>query len=195
MKLARIVFPVVLLVAASASLFAQAPASTATPPGATPGTTSTAAAGDKGKALAPADKKFVKDAGESLYYQLALVEKTKLKAGSEAVKKLGERMNDDLKKVWEELAAATQPLNEPLPTALAGGDKSAAERLNKLEGDRFDRQVLTLLSKESKRLARTFETKSLQNAALKTLAANHGPTVKNHSNEIDKAEKEAAKTK
>lgn len=183
------------VVAASQTVaFAQAtPATTTgtTPPGGKPGTTAT----DKAKALAPADKKFVKDASESLYYELALLEKTKIKASTDAVKKLGEKMNDELKKVWEELAAFAQPNNEKMATELSGGDKSAAERVGKLEGDKFDKQLLNLLGKEAKKLSRTFESKGIQTPELKKIAENHAPTLKSHVSEVEKAEKEAAKPK
>jgi hypothetical protein len=180
------------LAAAQTVVFAQAtpatPASTTTPPGGKPAAPAT-------KPIAPADKKFVKDAGDSLYYELALVDKTKIKASTDAVKKLGEKMNDDLKKVWDELAAFAQPNNEKMPTELSGGDKSAADRLGKQEGDKFDKQVLSLLAKEAKKLSRTFETKTLQSPELKKIAENYGPTLKSHVTEVEKAEKEASKAK
>jgi hypothetical protein len=182
------------VVAASQTVaFAQAPATQAgtTPPGGKPGTTAT----DKAKTIAPADKKFVKDASESLYYELALLEKTKIKASTDAVKKLGEKMNEDLKKVWEELAAFAQPNNEKMATELTGGDKSAAERVSKLEGDKFDKQLLNLLGKEAKKLARTFESKAIQSPELKKIAENYAPTLKSHVGEVEKAEKEASKPK
>ena len=180
------------LAAAQTVAFAQAtpatPASTTTPPGGKPAAPAT-------KSISPADKKFVKDAGDSLYYELALVDKTKIKASTDAVKKLGEKMNDDLKKVWDELAAFAQPNNEKMPSELSGGDKSAAERLGKQEGDKFDKQVLSLLAKEAKKLSRTFETKTLQSPELKKIAENYGPTLKSHVTEVEKAEKEASKPK
>jgi predicted outer membrane protein len=174
------------------NLLAQAATTGTTAPGGTPGA---GAATEKPKPLGPADKKFIKDAGESVYYELALVEKAKIKAGSNAVKTLGEKLNTDLKKVWEEVATVAQSNNEKMPTELSGGDKSAAERLNKLDGEKFDKQFLGLISKEAKKLSRVFDAKSLQNADVKKVADNYGATLKNHVTEIDKAEKEAAKAK
>ena len=131
MKMLRILSAgcVAIVLAASSSVaFAQAtpatPAGTTTPPGSKPGSAA------KPITLGTTDKKFLKDASESLYYELALLDKTKIKAGTDAVKKLGEKMNEDLKKVWDELAAFAQPNNEKMPTELSGGDKSAAERVN-----------------------------------------------------------------
>jgi putative membrane protein len=191
MKLSRLVFAASLLFL-PATLFAQATTTGATPPGGTPGAGATT---EKAKPIAPADKKFVKDAGESIYYELALAEKTKVKAGTDAVKKLGEKLNQDLKKVWEEVATFAQANNEKMPTELSGGDKSAAERLGKLDGEKFDKQFLSLISKEAKKLARVFDAKSLQSPELKKVAENYGATLKNHVTEIDRAEKEASKAK
>jgi hypothetical protein len=191
MKLPRLVFAAV-FVLLPATLFAQATTTGTTAPGGTPGA---GTATEKPKPLAAQDKKFIKDAGESVYYELALVDKAKTKAGTDAVKKLGEKLNDDLKKVWEEVAGVAQTNNEKMPTELSGGDKSAAERLNKLDGEKFDKQFLSLISKEAKKLSRVFDAKSLQNADVKKVADNYGATLKNHVTVIDKAEKEAAKAK
>jgi len=192
MKLPYFVFAAALALSPVA-LFAQATTTTGTtPPGGTPGA---GASTEKAKPLAPNDKKFIKDAGDSVYYELALVEKTKIKAGTDAVKNLGEKLNEDLKKIWEEVASVAQTNNEKMPTELSGGDKSAAERLNKLDGEKFDKQFFSLIGKEAKKLSRVFETKSLQNADIKKVADNYNATLKNHVTEIDKAEKEAAKAK
>src|SRR6478672_4109096 len=195
MKTFRFFFPGVIILALVASqtlAFAQATTTGITAPGGKPGT---ASATEKAKPIAPGDKKFVKDAADSLYYELALAEKTKTKASTETVKKLGEKINDDLKKVWEELATFAQANNEKMPTELTGGDKSAAERLGKLDGDKFDKQLLSVLDREAKKLSRTFETKSLQSPDLKKIAENYGPTLKLHVTEVEKAEKDAAKAK
>ena len=192
MKLSRLLFAVAVAFS-PASLFAQATTTGTTPPAGTPGAATSTT--EKAKPIAPADKKFVKDAGESLYYELALVEKTKVKAGTDAVKKLGEKLNQDLKKVWEEVATFAQTNNEKMPTELAGGDKSAAERLGKLDGEKFDKQFFTLISKEAKKLSRVFDAKSLQSPELKKVAENYGATLKNHVNEIERAEKEASRAK
>jgi putative membrane protein len=197
MKPTKLLLPglatIILLAGIQSSAIAQATTTTgATKPAGTPGA---GAATEKAKPIAPADKKFVKDAAESIYFELALVEKTKVKAGTDAVKKLGEKMNDDLKKVWEEVATFAQGNNEKMPTELTGGDKSAAERLGKLDGEKFDRQFLTMINKEAKKLSRTFDTKALQNPELKKVADNYAATLKNHVTEVDKAEKEASKPK
>ena len=79
MKTFRFVFAglTVLAFAVSPTLaLAQATTTGATAPGGKPGT---ASATEKAKPIAPGDKKFVKDAADSLYYELALAEKTKIK--------------------------------------------------------------------------------------------------------------------
>lgn len=195
MKTFRFLFAglTVLAFAVSPTLaLAQATTTGTTAPGGKPGT---ASATEKAKPIAPGDKKFVKDAADSLYYELALAEKTKIKGSTDTVKKLGEKLNDDLKKVWEELATFAQANNEKMPTELTGGDKSAAERLGKLDGDKFDKQLLSVLDREAKKLSRTFESKSLQSPDLKKIAESYGPTLKSHVTEVEKAEKDASKAK
>lgn len=178
--------------------FAQA-TTTGTPGGGT--TTGTTPPGAPGaapaaKALGAPEKKFIKDAGESLYYELQLSDSAKTKAGTEPVKRLGESLNKELNKIWEPLAAFAQANNEPLATALAGGDKSAYERLGKADAKRYDQQFLGLIEKEAKKLARTLEAAAKSpNADIKKIGDDWAPTANRHLTEIDNAQKEASKVK
>ena len=81
-----------LLVLTSPAVFAQAPVAPATTPavGATTTAPGGAAAADKPKPLAPADKKFIKDAGKSIFYELELAAAAKTGATEEGTKKFGE---------------------------------------------------------------------------------------------------------
>jgi hypothetical protein len=169
--------------------FAQAPATSTTP------TTGGAAA--KPKPLAQGDKTFLKNSAEGLYFLINISEKSKRSAGSETVKKLGEKLAGDLNKVWGELGTFATANGETLPTELKGSDKTNSEKIGKAETDKFDKMFLGAADKEAKKLARTFESgsKSLQSPELKTIASTWAPTVKNLSEEIAKTEKEIAKAK
>ena len=181
----------IFLAASSPQILAQA-----TTTGSTTGAGTSGAAGAAGKGLAAADKKFVKDAGEGLYYVIGLAEKAKTKAGTDGVKKLSEKLNAELNKVWAELATFSQATNEKLPTELSGGDKSKSERLGKQEGEKFDKEFLDLTSKELKKVARVFETASKsQNPEVKKLGDTWAAPLKNHVTEIEQAEKDASKAK
>lgn len=166
-------------------------------PGATTGaTTATTPAGaTAGKPLAAPEKSFLKNSGESLYFLLQLADAAKTKAGSVAVKTLGETLNDDLNKVWADLGEIANATNEKMPTALSGGDKSGVERLNKQETEKFDRQFLTMVEKESKKLSSSFARGTkLTHPELKAVAEKWATTLKGHETEIEKAAKEASKS-
>jgi len=188
-----------LAVLASISIgFAQAPA-TPTTPGA-PGTSTTTTGGGTGakaKPLAQADKTLLKNTADSAFYLINLCDKSKRGAKADTVKKTGEKMLEDLNKIWGELGEVAKTNNEVLATELKGADKSHAEKIGKAEADKFDKQFLDEAGKEAKKLSRYLETasKSAQSPELKKVGENWSPTVKGYADELDKAEKEAAKAK
>jgi Domain of unknown function (DUF4142) len=144
--------------------------------------------------LAPADKKFIKDASESLYLEMAIVDMALRRnrpvgASVDVAKKLGDKLHPDLKKVWEELSAFAQAKNEKVRDELAGVDKREVEQLRLVDVEKFNKQVVALLGKETKKLTQTFESKSIQHPVLKKLAASNSPTLKNHVNEVAQAGK------
>ena len=155
-----------------------------------------AAAGDKPKPLAASDKKFIKDAGDSLYYVLKLADMGK-KSKDEGTKKVSDAINTDGNKIWEELATHAQKHDEKLPIDLSGSDKSSVERLGKVKEDKQDKPLLKELSKEVKKLAQTFETvgKSGQDADIKAFGEKWAAPLKTHLESADKAEAEAGKRK
>jgi predicted outer membrane protein len=187
-----------LCLAATASVvLAQAP--TPTPPGAplVPGgapATGTSAAG-KPTPLTSNDKAFLKKVLDGMLFELKLTDKHKLdSAKQEDTKKLGQKVNTDLNKIWGELAGLVDP--KEIPTELAAGDKSKAERISKA-GDKYDKELLEVLEKETKQIEKAFETasKSSQHPSIKTVTSNWLPTIKGHGDEIDKTAKAVAKQK
>ncbi len=155
------------------------------------------ATGEKAKPLSAADKKFIKDASETVYYELNLIEKAKRNALDKSVSTLGEATNKDLQKIWEEVATLAVARNEKMPTELTGSDKSKADKLGKAEASKFDKEFLKIFTKETKRLAQSFEvaSKSAQDAEIKTFAAKWLDAVKGHATGADKTDDELGKKK
>jgi predicted outer membrane protein len=189
-----------LCIAATVSVaFAQAPATTppGTPPapGAAPATTAGASAADKPVPLSSNDKAFLKKVLDGMFFEMKLTDKQKRdEAKLEDTKKVTDKMNKDLNKIWGELASLVDPKEHP--TDLPAGDKSKAQRISKA-GDKYDKELLEVLEKETKQIEKAFETasKNSQHPGIKTIAANWLPTIRGHSDEIDKASKAAAKQK
>ena len=189
-----------LLTIFSASTFAQVnPGGAAAPAGSKPlgaGTTG-GSASERPKPLAAADKKFLRDASEAAYYELNLLEKAKGNATDASVKTLGETVNKDLQTLWGELGTVASGHNEKMATELAGGDKTKSDKLGKADASKFDKEFLKIFTRETKRLAQSFEnaSKSAQNPEVKAFAGKWADTVKGHATESEKVESELAKKK
>ncbi len=187
-----------LLALASSSAFAQAPVAPATTPAV--GTTTTAPGGpgaaEKPKPLSPADKKFIKDSGKSIYFELQLVDLVKTTATVEGTKKFGELVNTEMHKAWDALGVIAKDKGETLPTELTGGDKSSVERLKKTKGDQVDKLFFREFLKEAKSLERDFLSVSKSAAGdpdIKNFAVNYLAIVKGHVTDGEKAEKATQK--
>ncbi len=164
--------------------------------GAIAGGTATVTTGEKAKPLSAADKKFVKDSLDGIFYILDLNGKVKANAKTEVVKTLGGTLNGDLNKIYTDVAGFASEKGEKVPSELTGGDKSKAERLGKV-GDKFDKEFTKIVSKEIDKLAKIFEgaAKGVQDLALKEFSTKWTATLKDDAVKADAAEKEAAKAK
>jgi hypothetical protein len=180
------------LLATTAFGLAQATPTTPATPAAPTGATSAA---DKPKPLPAGDKTFIKNTTESIYYLTNLAEKSKRNANSEPVKTLGGKLQADFNKAWGDIGGIATSNGEVLPAALKGSDKGNAERLGKAEGEKFDKAFLDLAGKELKKLTRALENgiKATQNADLKAAATKWAPTMKDYTDQVEKAEKELGK--
>jgi putative membrane protein len=147
------------------------------------------AAAEIAKPLSTADKKFIKDASESMYAEMAIVDialrrNRPVGATGDVAKKLGDKLHPDLKKVWEELSAFAQLKNEKMRSELSGIEKREIEQLRLVDIEKFNKQVVALLEKETKKLALIFESKSVQHPALATIVESHAPTFKQHAVDV-----------
>ena len=153
-----------------------------------------AAAAEMAKPLTSADKKFVKDASESLYVEMAIVDialrrNRPVGATTDTAKRIGDKLHPELKKAWEELSRFAQAKNEKMREELSGVEKREIEQLRNLDIDKFNKQVVALLGKETKKLAQIFDSKSIQHPVLKKIAETHAPTLKQHVIELTEAAK------
>ena len=149
--------------------------------------------------LSSAEKKFIKDAAEAHLSIMRLTEVTRNAGpGSVETKALTTKLNDDLTKSWGELAPLADAAKVTLPKSEpSAGDKAGMEKLKKLDVDKFDKQFLKALSKETGKGFKTFDTavKSVQNPELKTFVSTHALTMKAHADAVSAAEDAASKKK
>ena len=189
-----------LLVTLSASAFAQEPATTGAAAGAGATLTPPAAAVKK-MPLSSTDKKFLKDSLDGAFFIMEVTGLAKNSAKLDGTKKLATDLKTQLDKVWAEVgeqANAHEENKKPevsIPTELSGADKGKVERLKK-SGDKFDKEMTKIVSKEVDKLAKSFEAvgKSGQDPKIKDLGK-WGPTLADLAKQADTAEKEAAKAK
>jgi len=193
---------VLLLLAFATPVFAQVTPSTPTKfetkgAGASAGVGATVSGTEKPKPLPPADKKFIKDSLDSMYFEMEVIGKAKNDAKLDTTKTAANTVKDDLDKIWADVAQVAGDRGEKIPDGgLSGGDKSKVERLGKA-GEKFDKEFFKLVNREAEKLAKTFETaqKSATEPAIKQIATNWTAKLKDHVSKLNEAEKEAAKAK
>lgn len=141
------------------------------------GTQSTAASG-----LSAADQAFAKEAAIGGMAEVDLGKLAASKATNPDVKQFGQRMVDDHGKASEELKSWASQKNVTLPTDLDAKHKSEHARLEKLSGDAFDKQYMTLMVSDHNKDVAAFqrESKTGKDADLKAWAAKTLPTLQDH---------------
>ncbi len=152
---------------------------------------------EKPKPLAATDKSFVKSSLESMYLLMSLTEKNKqdqLKVAD--TKTVAEKISTEFTKLWAELAPIATTNGDKLPSAVPTSDKAKIDKLGKAPGDKYDKEWIKLVGKDTKHLATAFAAaKTSQNPQIKALAATWEPTMKTINDDTDKAEKVVAKAK
>lgn len=175
--------------AASALLLSSALAQTPAPDAAT--VPPAAQATPPPKPFSPMEKNFIRNAGKSIYYQIQLATAAKTAITDEKLTKIRDTTIRDLNKAWTALSKIAEERGETVASELSGSDKMGIERMGKMKPDKFTKEWLDELSKESKKLDREFESasKSLQDPEMKTFAANYSAIVRNVYTTSDAAEK------
>jgi hypothetical protein len=187
---ARLATAVILLVA-PATHFAQAPAQTPAPADAA---AKAAEAAEMARPLAPAEKKFIKETTEGLYYELAIVEIAQRRnrpvgVGRDAAHQLGAKLHPELQKAYADLTAFARAKNEPVRDELSGVEKRDVEQLRDIDLEKFKKEIVKLLSKESKKLSDSFASPFIQHSTLKKIVATHAPILKRHVQDVAEAGK------
>jgi putative membrane protein len=147
------------------------------------GMSGAAGATASGTALSSADKKAVMDMGMANMAEVEAGKMAVAKAQNPDVKAFGQQMIDDHTKALTEVQALASAKGVTLPTELDAKHKAMVAKLDKLSGDKFDKEYMknagladhkTVHSKLEK-----FES-GAKDADVKALAAKMKPTVEQH---------------
>lgn len=159
---------------------------------------STSTTATKPKALSAGDKKFVKDASAAILLEQKYLELVKPDGpGTPETKKAAENMSTDLKKVWELLAAGIAEKGVDMAAEVDKADVAKIMKLKEVKPEKFDKELLKDLSKETKKTAKVFETagKTVQDEELKKVATDWTEAIKKHDTDLEALEKELAAAK
>jgi putative membrane protein len=128
------------------------------------------------------DENFVQKAAMGGMAEVELGRIATEKAGSDEVKKFGQRMVDDHGKASEELKTLAQNKHITLATTLDPHHKAMQDRLAKLSGPAFDRAYMQAMLVDHKKDLNEFrmEAKSGQDPDIKGWAAKTLPTLEEH---------------
>ena len=181
--------------------FAQTGATASNQPGSSTTSATTAPSGGSysskasanGSSLAHTDAKFVEKAAMGGLAEVQLGQLAQQKAQSDDVKNFGKRMVDDHSKANDELEKVAQGKNIMLPTALDKKDQKLLDKLGKLDGAKFDREYMEHMVKDHKKDVKEFEheAKHGKDADVKGFAENTLPTLRDHLQLAQAAEKSA----
>jgi putative membrane protein len=128
------------------------------------------------------DETFVMKAARGGMAEVDLGKLAVEKAGSDEVKKFGQRMVDDHSKANDELKTLAQNKHITLPTAIDPHEMELHDRLAKLSGPSFDRAYMQAMVADHRKDLNEFrmEAKMGKDADVKGWAAKTLPTLEEH---------------
>jgi putative membrane protein len=132
-------------------------------------------AGDVGQVMA--DKMFLRKAAEGGIAEVKFGQLAAQKGGDE-VKAFGQKMVDDHTKLNTEIAQIADSMGVMLPRTMSKEDQTEYDKLDKLSGDAFDMEYLTLMVKDHHKDLHEFRVEA---AASRTDSTLHDEVVKAES--------------
>lgn len=128
------------------------------------------------------DKRFATKAAESDLAEIATSKLALQKAESDKVKQFAQHMIDDHTKTSEKLKPMAQAKGIELPSTPDKEHQKAMAKLEKLSGDKFDREYMTGQVKDHEKAVSLFEreAKGGRDAEFKQFASETVPTLREH---------------
>jgi putative membrane protein len=139
------------------------------------------------------DSRFVVDAAKGGLSEIELGKLATEKAGSDSVKKFGQLMVDDHRKIGEEVKTLAQNKNITLPADADGSHNATHDRLAKLSGEAFDRAYMKAMADGHLKTVYAFrlEARSGKDPDVKAWASKTLPMLEDHLRQAQEANKAA----
>lgn len=135
--------------------------------------------------LTATDKKFVRTAAAGGLAEVELGQLATQKAGSDDVKKFGQRMVDDHSKANDQLKQVAASEGIQIPDKLSAKDQATKDRLSKLSGEQFDRAYMKDMVKDHTQDIAEFQRESTNGSdpQVKDFASKTLPILQSHLQE------------
>ena len=134
-------------------------------------------------ALTAADKKAIMDMGMANMAEVEAGKMAVTKSQSADVKAFAQQMIDDHSKALTEVQTLAQAKGVTLPTELDAKHKAMAAKLDKLSGEKFDKEYMKnagVSDHKAVHATLTKDEKAAKDADVKALAGKMKPTVEQH---------------
>ena len=132
--------------------------------------------------LSSSDYKFVEAAAHGGNYEVTLGKVAQEKSSNDSVKKFGEQMVTDHTKAGTDLQQIVTAKGAMMPAGLTSSQQREVDRLNTLSGAEFDKAYVAQMVKAHKADLKAFQhaSEKVDDAQVKTFAANMIPTIQDH---------------
>jgi len=157
------------------------------------GASSSKSGASKSGQLDHSDRKFVETAARDGLAEVELGQLASQRAQSPDVKQFGQRMVQDHGKANDQLKQLASSKGIQLPTETDKSHQKKMEKLQKLEGAAFDKQYMDDMVKDHKKDVKEFQkqAKSAKDPEVKSFAAQTAPTLQEHLQMAEAAQKTA----
>jgi putative membrane protein len=150
-------------------------------------------AASKNGQLDHGDRKFLQEAAAGGLAEVEMGQLASQKAQSPEVKQFGERMVQDHGKANDQLKQLASSKGVDVPAQADKSSQRKMEKLQKLSGAQFDKAYMDDMVKDHKKDVKEFqkEAKSAKDADVKSFAAQTAPTLQEHLQMAEAAQKTA----
>jgi putative membrane protein len=147
------------------------------------------------QSVSDSDSKFVKEASEAGTAEVEFGKLAATKASTDSVKQFANQMVKDHTEANDKLKKLAEAKGLQLNTELSDKHKKTLAKLEKLSGDKFDKEYMTAQREDHKKAVSLFKKQSEKgnDPDLKNFAATTLPTLENHKKEADNKPEKTAK--